>query len=82
MSPKIKDKSFPPVKVTSEFLEATKICAEKADKYLSDYIRMAVESYNAQQSKPTTFKEQLDKSSTEGTRTKPTMCKSFGKDGK
>ena len=46
MSPKAKTKSFPPVKVTEEFLKATKQIAEQQDKYLSDYIRLAVEHYN------------------------------------
>ena len=46
MSPKVKNKSFPPVKVTEEFLEETKKLAEFADEYLSDYIRKAVESRN------------------------------------
>lgn len=48
MSPKVKNKSFPPVKVTEEFLIETQKCAEIADKYLSDYIRKAVEEYNKQ----------------------------------
>ncbi len=46
MSPKVKNKSFPPVKVTEEFLELTKKLAEQADEYLSDYIRRAVEQRN------------------------------------
>jgi predicted ATP-grasp superfamily ATP-dependent carboligase len=46
MSPKAKNKSFPPVKVTEEFLEETKKQAELVDEYLSDYIRKAVEARN------------------------------------
>jgi hypothetical protein len=46
--PKVKDKQFPPVKVTEEFLTETKRCAEKADEYLSDYIRKAVDMRNLQ----------------------------------
>ena len=43
MSPKAKNKSFPPVKVTEEFLNEVKQYAEQVDEYLSDFIRKAVE---------------------------------------
>jgi hypothetical protein len=46
--PKVKSKQFPPVKVTEEFLTETKRRAEKADEYLSDYIRKAVDMRNSQ----------------------------------
>jgi hypothetical protein len=51
MSPKAKNKSFPPVKVTEEFLEETKRLAEIADEYLSDYIRKAVKTRNEMEKK-------------------------------
>ncbi len=46
MSPKIKEKVFPPVRVTGELLSKTKECSVLSDEYMSDYIRKAVEMRN------------------------------------
>ena len=61
MSPKAKNKSFPPVKVTEEFLELTKACAEQADEYLSDYIRRAVEQRNNMEKVKASFGTESEK---------------------
>jgi len=46
MPPKIKSKSFPPVRVSEELHKLTIELANKSDEYLSDYIRKAVETRN------------------------------------
>lgn len=46
MSPKIKEKVFPPVRVTQELFDTVKKNAKLSDEYMSEYIRKAVEMRN------------------------------------
>jgi len=79
MPPKPKNKLLPSVRVNEELYKTTVDLADKANEYLSDYIRKAVEQRNAHCKQDEVLKDYAEplskeqKQLTEAYKTKPTI---------